>query len=155
MDNVTGTAQRVFDAYNAHELRALRALYAPAARTHRPGWLTEGGVDELLAAAEMDMLAFPNIRITPLLWASEDGRGIFSEVSITGTNTGEIVLGDFGRATANTTADKIPATGRNIAIRGVIVHEVDEEGLVVAERQYWGLLELLTQLGLFSTVPGN
>jgi hypothetical protein len=76
-------------------------------------------------------------------------------VSITGTNTGDIVLGDFGRATAHTTADRIPATGRNIAIRGVIVHEIDEEGLVVAERQYWGLLELLTQLGLFSTVPGN
>jgi hypothetical protein len=40
---------------------------------------------------------------------------------------------------------------------GVIVHELDEEGLVVAERQYWGLLvlELLAQLGLFSTVPGS
>jgi hypothetical protein len=39
---------------------------------------------------------------------------------------------------------------------GVIVHELDEEGLVVAERQIWGLLvELLAQLGLFSTVPGS
>jgi hypothetical protein len=39
---------------------------------------------------------------------------------------------------------------------GVIVHELDEEGLVVAERQYWALLlELLAQLGLFSTVPGS
>jgi hypothetical protein len=46
------------------------------------------------------------------------------------------------------------ATGRSIDITGVIVHEVDEEeGLVVAERQYWGLLELLAQLDLFSTVP--
>jgi hypothetical protein len=36
-----------------------------------------------------------------------------------------------------------------------IVHEVDEEeGLVVAERQYEGsLLELLAQLDLFPTVP--
>jgi hypothetical protein len=41
---------------------------------------------------------------------------------------------------------------------GVIVHELDEERLVVAERQYWALLlllELLAQLGLFSTVPGS
>jgi hypothetical protein len=46
------------------------------------------------------------------------------------------------------------ATGRSIDITGVIVHKVDEEeGLVVAERQYWGLLELLAQLDLFSTVP--
>jgi hypothetical protein len=68
--------------------------------------------------------------------------------------TREIVLGDFGQATAETTADAIGATGRPIDIMGVIVHEVDEEyGLVLAERQYWGLLELMAQLGLFSTVP--
>jgi hypothetical protein len=154
MDKPTGTTQRVFDAYNAQHLPALRALYAPAAQTHRPGWPAEGGVDELLAAAQMDMVAFPDVRITPLLCASEGSR-TFSEVRITGTNTGEIVLGDFGRATANTTADTVPATGTPIAITGVIVHEVDEEGLVVAERQYWGLLELLAQLGLFSSVPEN
>jgi hypothetical protein len=154
MNKPTGTAQRVFDAYNAHQLPALRALYAPAARTHRPGWPAEGGVDELLAAAQMDMVAFPDVRITPLLCASEGVR-TFSEVRITGTNTGEIALGDFGRATANTTDDTVPATGRPMAITGVIVHEVDEEGFVVAERQYWGLLELLAQLGLFSTVPEN
>ena len=35
-----------------------------------------------------------------------------------------------------------------------LVHEDGEEGLVVAKRQqYWGLLELLAQLGLFTTVP--
>jgi hypothetical protein len=49
------------------------------------------------------------------------------------------------------------ATGRSIDITGSIVHEVDEEeGLVVAERQYEGaLLELLAQLDLFPTVPKN
>lgn len=80
---------------------------------------------------------------------SDPHRGTHS-----GTNAGEIVLGDFGRATAETTADAVGATGRSIDITGVVVHEVDEqEGLVVAERQYWGLLELLARLGLFSTVP--
>jgi hypothetical protein len=45
-------------------------------------------------------------------------------------------------------------TGRSIDITGVTVQEVDEEeGLIVAERQYRGLLELLAQLDLFSTVP--
>jgi hypothetical protein len=52
------------------------------------------------------------VHITPQLSASEGGR-ILTEVRITGTNTGEIALGDFGRATA----------------------EIGEEGLVVAERQ--------------------
>jgi hypothetical protein len=145
----------VFDAYNAHDLSVLRALYGPDASTHRPGWPEEGGIEELLAAAKMDAVAFPDLRITPLLFASEGSRTL-TEVRITGTNTGEIVLGDFGRATAETTADAAGATGRPIDIMGVIVHEVDEEeGLVVAERQYWGLLELLAQLGLFTTVPEN
>jgi hypothetical protein len=103
----------------------------------------------------MDAVAFPDLRITPLLSASEGSRTL-TEVRITGTNTGEIVLGDFRRATAETTVDAVGATGRSIDVMGVIVHEVDEgEGLVVAERQYWGLLELLAQLGLFTTVPEN
>jgi hypothetical protein len=40
-------------------------------------------------------------------------------------------------------------------IEGVIVHELDDDGLVVAERQYWNMLELLAQLGMFTPVPGN
>jgi len=35
-------------------------------------------------------------------------------------------------------------------ITGVIVHEV---GLIVAERHYWGMLELLAQLKFFAPVP--
>jgi hypothetical protein len=153
MKDAKEMARRVFDAYNAHDLSAHRSLYDPAARTHRPGWPEEGGVEELLDAAKMDAVAFPDLRITPIVSASE-GSLALTEVRITGINTGEIVLGDFGRGTAETTADAVCATGMSIDIMGVIVHEVDEEeGLVGAERQYWGLLELLAQLGLFSTVP--
>ena len=35
MDDTREPTQRVFDAYNAHDLGALRALYTPDARTHR------------------------------------------------------------------------------------------------------------------------
>jgi hypothetical protein len=100
----------------------------------------------------MDMVAFPDVRITPLLSANEGDRTL-TEVSITGTNTGEIVLGDLWRATAETIAGVDDATGRPIEVMGVLVHEVGEEGLIVAESQYWGMLELLAQLGLFTTVP--
>jgi hypothetical protein len=72
------------------------------------------------------------LRIEPLLSATEGDRTL-TEVRITSTNTGEIALGDFGRATAETTADTVAATGRPMEITGVIVHEVDEEGLVVTE----------------------
>jgi SnoaL-like domain len=76
MDELRGTSRRVFDAYNARHLEALRALYAPAARTHRPGWPAAGGVDEILASARGGMVAFPDLRIEPQLSAREDGRAI-------------------------------------------------------------------------------
>jgi hypothetical protein len=57
MDNLRDTSRRVFEAYNARDLEALIALYAPAARTHRPGWSASGGADEILASARMDMVA--------------------------------------------------------------------------------------------------
>ena len=37
MDNTAETADRVFDAYNAGDPEALRALYASTAKTRRPG----------------------------------------------------------------------------------------------------------------------
>ncbi len=151
-DLIMVAARRVIDAYNARDPVALRALYAPTASTRRPGWPAEGGVDEIVASAEMDMVAFPDLHIASLLSASEGGQAL-TEVRITGTNTGEIALGDFGRAAAETTAGTFAATGRPMDITGVLVHEANEEGLIVAERQYWGMLEVLVQLGLFSTVP--
>jgi hypothetical protein len=87
MDLAREMARRVFDAYNAHDPSALGALYDPDARTHRPGWPTEGGVEELLAAAKMDAVAFPDLRITPIASASGGSRTL-TEVRITGTNTG-------------------------------------------------------------------
>jgi hypothetical protein len=142
----------VIDAYNARDPEALRTLYATTAKTLRPGWFVEGGVDEIVASARMDATAFPDLRIDPIASATQ-GATTFTEVRITGTNTGEIALGDFGRAAAGTTAPVADATGKPIDLAGVFVHEVDDEGLILAERQYWGMLELLTQIGWFETVP--
>jgi len=110
VDDPKTAAQRVFDAYNAHDPQALRALYDPSARTHRPGWPADGGVDELVASAQMDMVAFPDLRIAPLISVREGGRTI-TEVRITGTNTGQIALGDFGRAATETTGGTLPLPG--------------------------------------------
>ena len=38
-------------------------------------------------------------------------------------------------------------------IEGVFVHELVNEGLIIAERQYWNMLELLAHLGMFTPVP--
>src|SRR3712207_3571131 len=86
----------------------------------------------------MDAVALPDLRIKLLVSAREGSRTL-TEARIAGTNTGELVLGDFGRATIETTAGTVGATGRPRVIMGVIVHEVNEEGLVVAVRRYWVL----------------
>jgi ketosteroid isomerase-like protein len=152
MGNPAGTARRVFDAYNNRDLEALRTLYALTARTRRPGWPDDGGVDKLVASAKMDMVAFPDMRLEPEFSATEGGATM-SEVRITGTNNGEIVLCDFGRGATGTTGETFPATGRSMDITGVIVQETDDDGLIVAERQYWNMLELLAQLGMFVPMP--
>jgi ketosteroid isomerase-like protein len=152
MSNPAGIARRVFAAYNTRDPEALRTLYAPTARTRRPGWPDDGDVDELVASAEMDVVAFPHLRLAPVFSVTEGGATM-SEVHITGTNTGEIVLSDFGRVATGTTGDTFPATGRSMDITGVIVHETDDDGLIVAERQYWNMLELLAQLGMFVPMP--
>ena len=46
-----------------------------------------------------------------------------------------------------TDVEAVPPTGRSIDLPAVFVHEVRDE-LVVAERQYGGLLEFLVQIGV-------
>ena len=87
-----------------------------------------------------------------MLFATEGERAM-SEVHLTGTSSGEIVLSDFGRGSTETTGETFPATGRFMDVTGVIVHEFGSDGLIVAERQYWNMLELLTQLRMFTPLP--
>jgi len=134
MDDPAGIGRRVFDAYTARDPEALRMLYTPTARTRRPGWPDDGGVDELVASAEMDNVAFPDLRLAPVFSVTERGATI-SEVRITGTNTGELVLSNFGRGATGTTGETSPPTGRSMEVTSVIVYETDDDGLIVAERQ--------------------
>ena len=42
----------------------------------------------------------------------------------------------------------VPATGRSFHVRGASVGKLDSNGLIVENRDYYNLAELLTQLGL-------
>jgi predicted ester cyclase len=149
MSHPTDVTHRVIDAINAHDLSALRGLYAADARTRRPGWPQDADADYLLASYEMDFACVPDIRFEPLLSTTEATR-IVTEVRITGTNTGPTVLGDFGKALLGREVEAVPPTGRPIDLPGAVVHEVSE-GKVIAERQYWGLLEFLVQIGVIGS----
>jgi predicted ester cyclase len=139
-------AGRVIEAVNAHDIEALRSLYAPEARTRRPGWPQDGGPAELIASYEMDFACVPDINFGPVSTVA-DGPHVVTEMRITGTNTGPTILGDFGKALLGADVDAVPPTGRSIDLPAIFVHEVGDDH-VVAERQYWGLLEFLVQIGV-------
>jgi hypothetical protein len=79
-------ARRVIDAANAHDIAALRGLYAPDARTRRPGWTQQGGPQEVLASYETDFACVPEIHFGPISTLA-DGPHVVTEMRITGTNT--------------------------------------------------------------------
>jgi predicted ester cyclase len=149
MSHPTDVVRRVIDAVNAHDLNALRSRYAADARTRRPGWPQEADVDYLLASYEMDFACVPDIRFEPLV-STANGTRIVTELRITGTNTGPTVLGDFGKALLGRDVEAVPPTGRPIDLPAAVVHEVSD-GKVIAERQYWGLLEFLVQVGVIGS----
>src|SRR5829696_928021 len=97
MSHPTDVVQRVIASVNAHDLNALRSLYAADARTRRPGWPQDAGADELLASYEMDFVCVPDIRFEPVV-STADGARTVTELRITGSNTGPTILGDFGTA---------------------------------------------------------
>ena len=139
-------AQRVISAVNSHDIAAVREVYSNEARARRPGWPQEGGVEDLLASLQMDFACVPDLHFEPLSF-TEDGGRVVIEVRITGTNSGPTVLGDFGKALLGRDVDAVPPTGRPIDLPAVLVHET-AGGKIVAERQYWGLLEFLVQTGV-------
>ena len=47
----------------------------------------------------------------------------------------------------------VPATGRSFRVRGASVGKLDPSGLIVENRDYYNLAELLTQLGIPPTAP--
>ena len=138
--------QRLFETLNSHDLNALGALYARDAQTRRPGWPQKDGPEALIASYEMDFACVPDISFKAIETMSEAGR-VVTELRITSTNTGPTVLGDFGQALLGKDVESVPPSGRPIDLPAVFVHDV-RDGLIAAERQYWGLLEFLVQTGV-------
>jgi hypothetical protein len=126
MSTAQEVAGRVIETVNAHDIEALRALYAPEARTRRPGWPQEGGPAELLASYEMDFACIPDINLGTVSTLA-DGPHVVTEMRITGTNSGPTILGDFGRALLGADVESVPPTGRSIDLPAIFVHEVSDD----------------------------
>ena len=58
--------ERLIAAFNTHRAQELREFYAETARTRRPGWPSESGIDDVMAAYRMDIAAVPDLRLDAL-----------------------------------------------------------------------------------------
>jgi len=103
-------AQRVIDAVNAHDLRALRALYLASARTLQPGWPEEAGPEYLLASYEVDFACVPDIKFEPRS-STTDGDRIVTELRITGTNPNRPFSVTSARRSWDATSTPCPRRG--------------------------------------------
>ncbi|WP_182905107.1 nuclear transport factor 2 family protein [Microbispora sp. H13382] len=134
-------ADRVLNAVNGHDLERLSACYDDDAVLSTP--LRDCvGREQIVRYWESLFKGFTDMAMT--VWNRvECADPGFSEWTMTGTHTGPFPLPDGGVASAS---------GRRITVRGCgACHAKD--GLVVAHRDYFDLLELYSQLG-FSLVPG-
>lgn len=137
--------ERLISAFNQRRPDELEQLYSPDARARRPGWPGEAGVAELMSSYRMDLIAVPDLQLRPESTTS-NGTTVCTELTITGTNTGPTGLGDFGQALFGADVNRLEPSGRTFELPAMLVHDVRAER-ISAERQYWGLLEYLVQIG--------
>jgi steroid delta-isomerase-like uncharacterized protein len=69
------------------------------------------------------------------------GSDYANEWIMTGTNDREV--------------KRVPATGRSFRVRGASIGRLDTSGRIVENRDYYNLVELLTQLGLLPSPPSH
>ena len=138
MADARDTAMRLLQAFNAHDEEAVRALCAPNSRLEAPGEVRILGRDALSAQAVAMFNAFPTARITAQNELA-DGPRVIQEFIFEGFHAGPLVG----------SAGTIPATGRKITVRGVLVGRY-ERNLATDLRLYFDRLEVITQLRLTS-----
>ena len=143
MADARDTAVRLLQAFNAHDQEAIGALCAPNSRLEAPGEVRLLGREALVSHAVVLFNGFPNARIT----AQNElvgGPRVMQEFIFEGTHSGALVG----------SAGTIPATGRKVIVRGVLVGRY-ERNLATDLRLYFDQLEVITQLGLTPEAAGE
>jgi hypothetical protein len=145
MDAAT-VATRIVDAHNDQDFAALLASYASGATVEFAGWPEPVSAEAWVATQPAIRESFPDLRFR--IRAFGTGRGVaLVELTMSGTNTGVLHLGNEDRIILRTDAESLPATGGRMVIDGVVVLDLCD-GLVTAERHHWPSVQSLMQLGL-------
>jgi predicted ester cyclase len=141
MTTARNLLESLADAYNRHDLDGVAALYAPDAT------INDGDLDAAVAAHASWFAVIPDVK-AEIRTVAADGAVVIAEISLNGTNTGPVPLGDVDRALLGTNAEALPPTGRTVAVPVVVVIEV-ADGRIATERDHLNPLALLEQLALF------
>ena len=140
--DVKQLAQRATEAFNRHDIAAIRDLTADNCTFWSAGGTTAKGRDECVAANAMWFEACSDARVTPSKLVAE-GNTAIEEGVFEGTHNGVL----------RTPMGDIPATGKKIRGEYVTVTEFSGDK-ATAQRLYFDRMQLAEQLGLVPTATG-
>jgi steroid delta-isomerase-like uncharacterized protein len=122
------------DAWNSHDGRRVAAFMAEdVVYDDLASGLVHRGRDAVQAYVEQTVAFSSDYRFVTVS-TQADGNRYAIEWEMLGTNTG--ASGGF------------PATGKPYRIRGASIGEVDADGRITANRDYWNLAAYLIEVGL-------
>lgn len=132
--------QKMWDAVNANDKAAYMAVASPDVVMDEGREGERRG--ETAWAGDWDWLktAFPDLRCE-LTSAIAQGDGCAVTATVTGTHTGQLVLGE------GSPVDEVAPTGRSIELNVGLFYRV-KDGLIVSEHQYGWMAQMLSQLGV-------
>ena len=128
-------SDRYTDAINAHDARAIGALFSENGVFEEPAGRFEGR-QAIVEYWVRFFEAFPDLNGRDDFRA-ESGDTAINEWSMSGTNSGPM----------ETPEGTIPATGKRVTVRGCDVITA-RDGLIVSQRAYYDQLGFMSQLGL-------
>jgi steroid delta-isomerase-like uncharacterized protein len=137
MEAALEAVKRHNEAFNAHDLEALKASKTAETEWVQPGGIHLRGPDQVAELQSILWEAIPDATVTPVNQVLA-GSTVVTESYLTGKQTGIF----------RTPQSDIPASGNPIKLRFVTVQRV-EDGKIAMEHLYFDQLEFLTQLGAF------
>lgn len=130
---------RYLDAWNSHDGRQVAAFMAEdVVYDDLASGLVHRGRDAVAAYVEQTVAFSGDYRFVTVS-TQADGNRYAIEWEMLGTNTG--ASGGF------------PATGRPYRIRGASIGELDGDGRITGNRDYWNLAAYLIEVGLLQPPP--
>jgi steroid delta-isomerase-like uncharacterized protein len=125
-------------AINAHDAARFAAFYGEDTVVRDPQYPEPlRGRAALSDDFSVFLTAFPDLR-AEVTTVVVSGSTLAAEMTLTGTNTGTLVL----------PSGEVPPTGRPLRFEMAFFSRFDEHGLIVDERRYYDIADQNRQLGL-------